>query len=111
MENRETKKAIFDDMKTLMTKWLLAVRAAFLSVCLVTSLAGGSVILVSGVVASDANAAIVSSISVRGNQRVDAETVRSYLTIEPGKRFSSFDTDESLQALFATGLFSVSDFR
>ena len=106
MENRETKKAIFDDMKTLMTKWLLAVRAAFLSVCLVTSLAGGSVILVSGVVASDANAAVVSSISVRGNQRVDAETVRSYLTIEPGKRFSSFDTDESLQALFATGLFS-----
>ena len=55
---------------------------------------------------TEASAAVVSSISVRGNQRVDAETVRSYLTIKPGRRFSSFDTDESLRQLFATGLFS-----
>ena len=55
---------------------------------------------------SKAEAAVVGSISVRGNQRVDASTIRSYLTITPGKSFSSFDTDESLRQLFATGLFS-----
>ena len=64
-----------------------------------------------GVVAVDAtitkaHAATVSRIEVRGNQRVDADTIRSYLTIEPGRSFTSFDTDESLRALFATGLFA-----
>ena len=57
-------------------------------------------------VSSGAYAAVVSSISVRGNQRVDSDTIRSYVTVKPGKRFSSFDTDESLQQLFATGLFA-----
>ena len=56
--------------------------------------------------ASIAEAAVVSSISVQGNRRVDEETVRSYVTIQPGQNFTSFDTDESLAALFATGLFS-----
>lgn len=55
---------------------------------------------------SDASAAVVSSIQVRGNQRVDADTIRSYVTVKPGRSFSSFDTDESVQNLFATGLFS-----
>ncbi len=57
-------------------------------------------------IATQAEAAVVRSISVRGNQRVDAETIRSYLTITPGASFTSFDTDESLRQLFATGLFS-----
>ncbi|MEL6934828.1 MAG: outer membrane protein assembly factor BamA, partial [Pseudomonadota bacterium] len=61
---------------------------------------------VSALSATQASAAVVNSISVRGNQRVDADTVRSYVTVEPGKSFSSFDTDESVRALFATGLFS-----
>ncbi|MEP0943805.1 MAG: outer membrane protein assembly factor BamA [Rhizobiaceae bacterium] len=55
---------------------------------------------------SGAYAAVVSSIDVRGNQRVDADTIRSYITIKPGKSFSSFDTDESVQNLFGTGLFA-----
>ncbi|MEE9314686.1 MAG: outer membrane protein assembly factor BamA [Rhizobiaceae bacterium] len=59
-----------------------------------------------GASSTEASAATVRSISVRGNQRVDAETIRSYLTIKPGRRFSSYDTDESLRQLFATGLFS-----
>lgn len=53
-----------------------------------------------------AEAAVVRSIQVRGNQRVDADTIRSYVTVKPGQRYSSFETDESLRALFATGLFS-----
>jgi outer membrane protein insertion porin family len=60
----------------------------------------------SALVAVQAQAAVVSSISVRGNQRVDVETVRSYVTIQPGRNFNNFDKDESLSALYATGLFS-----
>jgi outer membrane protein insertion porin family len=52
-----------------------------------------------------ARADVVSTIIVRGNQRMDPETVRSYLTIKPGKPFSGKDIDDSLKALYATELF------
>ena len=55
---------------------------------------------------SEAQAATVSSISVRGNQRIDDEIIASYLTIEPGRSFNNFDIDDSVKALFATGLFN-----
>ncbi len=55
---------------------------------------------------SVAQAAVVSSIDVRGNQRIDAQTVRDYLTIKPGKNFTPNDIDESVKRLFGTGLFS-----
>jgi len=55
---------------------------------------------------SVAHAAVVSSIDVRGNQRVDAQTIRDYLTIKPGQSFSATDIDESVKRLFGTGLFS-----
>ena len=48
----------------------------------------------------------VRAIVVEGNQRLDSATIRSYLTIQPGLPFTDFDTDESLSALYATGLFS-----
>lgn len=53
-----------------------------------------------------AEAAVVNRIVVEGNQRVDAETVQAYLLIQPGQDFSSQDVDESLKAMFDTGLFS-----
>lgn len=53
-----------------------------------------------------AQAAVVQRIDVRGNSRMDADTVRSYITIRPGKRFSNADIDTSVKALFATGLFA-----
>ncbi|WP_420394060.1 outer membrane protein assembly factor BamA [Acuticoccus sp.] len=52
-----------------------------------------------------AAAAVVSTIVVEGNQRVDDETVRAYVTIEPGASFGPREIDESIDALFATGLF------
>src|ERR671910_1991817 len=55
---------------------------------------------------SMAEAAVVSSIDVRGNQRVDAETIRNYLSISPGRSFSGADIDEAVKRLFGTGLFS-----
>ncbi len=55
---------------------------------------------------SSAEAAVVNRVVVQGNDRVDAETVRAYLLIQPGRNFSSEDVDESLKALYDTGLFS-----
>lgn len=61
---------------------------------------------------SQVHAAVVSNIEVRGNSRMDADTVASYLTIRPGENFSDQDIDDSVKALFATGLFGdVSIYR
>ena len=60
----------------------------------------------STVFSTQAHAAVVNSIDVRGNERLDDDVVISYITIEPGKRFNNFDVDDSVKALFATGLFS-----
>jgi len=63
-------------------------------------------------IVTSAHAAVVSNIDVRGNQRIDDEIVASYLTIKPGQNFNDFDIDDSVKALFATGLFGdVSIFR
>ena len=48
----------------------------------------------------------IEKVIVEGNQRVEASTVLSYLTIKPGDVATSAGIDESLKALFATGLFA-----
>ncbi|MEP3300950.1 MAG: POTRA domain-containing protein, partial [Roseibium sp.] len=53
-----------------------------------------------------AEAAVARSVVVRGNTRIEEETVLSYMTIQPGRSYSAADVDESLKALFATGLFA-----
>lgn len=55
---------------------------------------------------SVSHAAVVSNIEVRGNHRVDSATIRNYLSIKPGKQFSSGDIDAATKRLFSTGLFS-----
>lgn len=55
--------------------------------------------------AQSVQAAVVSNISVRGNSRMDASTVKSFLTIKAGKQFNNGEIDASIRALFATGLF------
>lgn len=50
-------------------------------------------------------AARIADIRVEGQQRVDAPTVRSYLTVVEGDRFDPAALDASLKSLFATGLF------
>ncbi|WMS41185.1 outer membrane protein assembly factor BamA [Acuticoccus sp. MNP-M23] len=50
-------------------------------------------------------AAVASRIAVEGNARVDDETVRAYLTIRPGASYGAGAIDDSIAALFATGLF------
>jgi outer membrane protein insertion porin family len=42
---------------------------------------------------------------VRGNQRIEADTVRSYMLLQPGDAFDADRLDRSLKSLYATGLF------
>ncbi|MCG6115954.1 MAG: outer membrane protein assembly factor BamA [Mesorhizobium sp.] len=55
---------------------------------------------------TQAVAAVVSSISVSGNERVDSSTIRDYIGIVPGRNFTNADIDEAVKRLFETGLFS-----
>jgi len=48
----------------------------------------------------------LSRIVVEGNQRIEGETVASYMTVHPGEPFGPDDINESLKKLFATGLFA-----
>jgi outer membrane protein insertion porin family len=48
---------------------------------------------------------VIQDIRVEGNKRVEPETVRSYLTFSAGDAYDPAKVDESLKALFATGLF------
>ena len=49
---------------------------------------------------------IVREIVVEGNQRIEAETVKSYLVVREGDLFDSRRINRSLKSLFATGLFA-----
>ena len=48
----------------------------------------------------------VRAINIEGNQRVDAESVKSYLTFRAGDEYDDAEANQSVKALFATNLFS-----
>ena len=48
---------------------------------------------------------VVRAIDVEGNQRIEADTVRSYMLLQAGDTFDADRLDRSLRSLFATGLF------
>lgn len=50
--------------------------------------------------------ASISEIVVQGNQRIEVETIRSYLSLAEGDRFDPTKVDRALKSLFATGLFA-----
>ncbi|MDE2229351.1 MAG: outer membrane protein assembly factor BamA [Alphaproteobacteria bacterium] len=53
----------------------------------------------------------IQEIRIEGTQRVEPETVRSYMQVGPGDKFDSQRLDQSLKSLFATGLFSDVTFK
>jgi outer membrane protein insertion porin family len=67
------------------------------------SLSAGFLSLSAGI--SHAQGITVGSIVVQGNQRVEADTIRSYFRPGPGGRLDAFQIDEGVKALYATGLF------
>ncbi len=87
-------------MKSLM----IFVRRLALAAILAIAASGASVGPLS--LLGAAEAAVASSISVEGNRRVEADTIRAYITIKPGQPYSAADVDESVKVLYETGLFS-----
>src|ERR1044071_10284844 len=53
----------------------------------------------------------IQEIRIEGNQRIEPETVRSYMQINPGDPFDAKRIDQALKNLFATGLFADVNFR
>lgn len=49
---------------------------------------------------------VITNINVQGNQRVEAETVKSYMAISAYQQFDQQAVDESIKRLYATGLFA-----
>ncbi len=49
---------------------------------------------------------LIRDIHVEGTQRIEPETVRSYLTFQPGETYDPARIDNSIKSLFATGLFA-----
>jgi len=83
---------------TVLAIWRLALTAVFLSV----SFAAVS----TNAVAQQAAPTIIKTIQVQGNQRVEANTVASYLLFAPGDPYSETRLDTSIKTLYATGLFA-----
>ncbi len=61
--------------------------------------------------ATAANAGIVRAVIVRGTERLEPETVRSYLNLNIGDHYDRERTDKALKALFASELFADATIR
>src|ERR1041384_4126755 len=85
---------------TLWVRWLRGL-------CLVGAILSGGVLSagIGAVVVTTPAMAQSSQIVVKGNRRVEAETVRAYFRLNPGERLDSYKIDQALKALYATGLF------
>ena len=54
---------------------------------------------------------VVGEVLVEGNERIEADTVRSYLATTTGDAFDAREINDSLKNLFATGLFADATIR
>ncbi len=94
----------FEGKTPVMVRWTFA--RGLLAALLVLSSVPLSLGLSAGLGDLSAHAqGVIQSIRVEGNKRVEPETVRSYLTFTAGDAYDPAQIDESLKALFATGLF------
>ena len=54
---------------------------------------------------------VIQNIVVEGTRRIDPQTIGTYLKVRVGDRFDQGKLDDSLKALFASGLFRDVSFR
>jgi outer membrane protein insertion porin family len=54
---------------------------------------------------------VIRSLNVVGNERLEADTVRSYIDLRPGETYDRVRTDRALKELFATELFADVEIR
>ena len=83
-------------------RFLSAVSAAALAI----APAAGGAAAVQLVTTAGAHAAVVTSISVRGNQRVSEQTIAEFVGYRSGRNYSGSDINDAVRALFRSGLFS-----
>lgn len=76
------------------------------AIAMTMALAVPATVVLSVTTMSSAQAEVVRSIDVKGNKRVDSQTIRDNIGIKLGKNFSKDDIDAALKRLFAMGLFS-----
>ena len=88
------------DLKTISRHWVLRAVCVFLVAILAIPAIGQEAPPVA------AAPTIIKSIQVQGNQRVESNTVASYLLIAPGDPYSETRIDTSIKTLYATGLFA-----
>ncbi|MBS7812519.1 outer membrane protein assembly factor BamA [Roseococcus sp. XZZS9] len=55
--------------------------------------------------AAEAQGGVLTAVEIRGNQRIETDTVRSYMLLQPGDTYDTDRADRSIRSLFATGLF------
>lgn len=60
----------------------------------------------SGAAAAVPSGDIITGIRIEGNQRVEPQTIRSYLALREGSPFDGASIDKALKSLFATGFFA-----
>ena len=56
--------------------------------------------------AAEPSARMARSIAVRGNQRLEPETIRAYANLSPGQTYTAQSLDQALKDLYATQLFA-----
>ena len=84
---------------------LMTYRFVFVGLLAFVLAVAGPVVAPSVLITS-ASAQTVSRIVVEGNQRVEVETILSYMQISAGETYDPWKADESVKALFQTGLFA-----
>ena len=82
-----------------MKGWLVALAALLCLAAMVGLPASGSAQGITG-------GGTIAEIRVEGNQRIEPETIRSYMQLSPGDPFAADRIDRALKSLFATGLFA-----
>ena len=75
--------------------------AAAIALSLVAATGPGSVAQAQSI----ADGGRIDEIVIRGTQRIEPTTVRSYLEVQPGDRFDPQQLNQSLKSLYNTGLF------
>jgi outer membrane protein insertion porin family len=80
-------------------------RMRFIAGLVLVLLLGLGSLATPGVFVRVAQAAVVSNVVINGNQRVEDETILSYMQLNQGDQFSDEAIDASIKSLFQTGLF------
>ncbi len=89
------------------TCWLITVSTLALPPCAAWAAPGDGAVKQGLPAEASAQAGdLITGIRIEGNQRVEPQTIRTYLGLTEGSRFEPDTVDKAMKALFATGFFA-----